>query len=68
MIDLYTAATLNGYKASIALEELELPHTVHPVDLRNWRIRRSSQRVFVDPRNLVATSHFARFRKSLKKL
>jgi GST-like protein len=33
MIDLYTAATPNGYKASIALEELELPHTVHPVDL-----------------------------------
>ncbi len=33
MIDLYTAATPNGYKASIALEELELPHTVHPVNL-----------------------------------
>ncbi len=33
MIDLYTAATPNGQKASIALEELELPHTVHPIDL-----------------------------------
>ncbi len=33
MIDLYTAATPNGYKASIALEELELPYTVHPVNL-----------------------------------
>ncbi len=33
MIDLYTAATPNGYKASIALEELDLPYTVHPVDL-----------------------------------
>jgi GST-like protein len=33
MIELYTAATPNGYKASIALEELELPHTVHPVNL-----------------------------------
>ncbi len=33
MIDLYTAATPNGYKASIALEELELPYTVHPLDL-----------------------------------
>jgi len=33
MIDLYTAATPNGYKASIALEELELPHTVRPIDL-----------------------------------
>ncbi len=33
MIDLYTAATPNGHKVSIALEELELPYTVHPVDL-----------------------------------
>ena len=33
MIDLYTAATPNGQKASIALEELELPYTVHPVNL-----------------------------------
>ncbi len=29
MIDLYTAATPNGHKASIALEELGLPYTVH---------------------------------------
>ncbi len=33
MIDLYTAATPNGYKASIALEELALPYQVNPVDL-----------------------------------
>ncbi len=33
MIDLYTAATPNGQKASIALEELGLPHAVHPIDL-----------------------------------
>ncbi len=33
MIDLYTAGTPNGYKASIALEELELPYAVHPIDL-----------------------------------
>ncbi len=33
MIDLYTAGTPNGYKASIALEELELPYRVHPIDL-----------------------------------
>ncbi len=31
MIDLYTAATPNGWKASIALEELGLPYTVHPI-------------------------------------
>lgn len=33
MIDLYTAATPNGFKASIALEELGLPYTVHALDL-----------------------------------
>lgn len=29
MIDLYTAATPNGYKASVALEELALPYELH---------------------------------------
>jgi glutathione S-transferase/GST-like protein len=33
MIDLYTAATPNGHKISIALEELALPYTVHALDL-----------------------------------
>ncbi|MDE2163478.1 MAG: glutathione S-transferase N-terminal domain-containing protein [Alphaproteobacteria bacterium] len=33
MIDLYTAATPNGYKASVALEELALPYEVHYVQL-----------------------------------
>jgi glutathione S-transferase/GST-like protein len=33
MIDLYTAATPNGWKASITLEELELPYAVHAIDL-----------------------------------
>ena len=33
MIDLYTAPTPNGHKASVALEELGLPYTVHAVDL-----------------------------------
>ena len=33
MIDLYTAPTPNGWKASIALEELGLPYTVHAVRL-----------------------------------
>ena len=32
-IELYTAATPNGYKASIALEELGLPYVVHALDL-----------------------------------
>ncbi len=33
MIDLYTAATPNGWKASITLEELELPYSLHVIDL-----------------------------------
>ena len=33
MIDLYTAPTPNGYKASITLEELEIPYTLHVLDL-----------------------------------
>ena len=33
MIDLYTAATPNGWKVSIALEEIGLPYAVKPVRL-----------------------------------
>ena len=33
MIDLYTASTPNGHKASVTLEELELPYNVHAVNL-----------------------------------
>ncbi|HEY0136355.1 MAG TPA: glutathione S-transferase N-terminal domain-containing protein [Nannocystis sp.] len=33
MIDLYTAATPNGHKISIALEEMALPYTVHALSL-----------------------------------
>jgi GSH-dependent disulfide-bond oxidoreductase len=33
MIDLYTAPTPNGWKASIVLEELELPYEVHVINL-----------------------------------
>jgi glutathione S-transferase len=33
MIDLYTAATPNGWKASVTLEELELPYETHAIDL-----------------------------------
>lgn len=33
MIDLYTAGTPNGYKVSIALEELELPYELHNLNL-----------------------------------
>jgi glutathione S-transferase len=33
MIELYTAPTPNGYKASIALEEMEIPYEVHLVNI-----------------------------------
>ena len=33
MIDLYTASTPNGWKASVALEELGLDYRTHKVDL-----------------------------------
>ncbi len=33
MIDLYTAATPNGHKVSIALEELAQPYTLKVLDL-----------------------------------
>jgi len=33
VIDLYTWTTPNGRKISIALEELQLPYRVHPVDI-----------------------------------
>ena len=32
MIDLYTAATGNGRRASVMLEECGLPYTVHKLD------------------------------------
>jgi GSH-dependent disulfide-bond oxidoreductase len=33
MIDLYTWSTPNGYKISIALEEMGLPYAVHPINI-----------------------------------
>ena len=33
MIELYTAPTPNGYKTSVALEELKIPYNVHIICL-----------------------------------
>jgi glutathione S-transferase len=54
VIDLYTAPTPNGWKASIALEELELPYKVIPIDLgklaqrEEWYLR-------IDPNGRIPT-------------
>jgi glutathione S-transferase len=45
MIDLYTAATPNGWKASITLEELGLPYEVHAIDLSSGE---QKQKPFVE--------------------
>ena len=41
MIDLYTAATPNGYKISIALEELQLPYKLHVLNLSSLEQKES---------------------------
>jgi GST-like protein len=45
MIDLYTAATPNGWKASITLEELGLDYQVHAIDLSSGE---QKQKPFTD--------------------
>jgi GSH-dependent disulfide-bond oxidoreductase len=45
MIDLYTWATPNGWKASILLEELRVPHSVHPISFRKLEQKRPEYRV-----------------------
>ena len=39
MIELFTAPTPNGWKASIMLEEIGLPYTVHPIKLQDGQQR-----------------------------
>ncbi|MFC7048079.1 glutathione S-transferase family protein [Emcibacter nanhaiensis] len=52
MIDLYTAATPNGYKISIALEELGLPYTVHKLDF-NRNEQKSPDYLKINPNGRV---------------
>jgi GST-like protein len=42
VIELYTAATPNGWKATIALEELGIDYELHPVDLAAGEQRQES--------------------------
>lgn len=52
MIDLYTWSTPNGRKASIALEELGLAYTVHPVDISKGE-QFTPQFLAINPNNKI---------------
>ncbi len=52
MIELYTASTPNGHKASCTLEELGLPYEVHPVDLSNGE-QRSDTFLAINPNGRI---------------
>jgi GSH-dependent disulfide-bond oxidoreductase len=52
MIDLYLAATANGLRASVALEEAGLPYGAHRVDLAKGE-QRSSEFLKLNPAGLI---------------
>jgi GST-like protein len=52
MIDLYTWGTPNGRKISIALEELDIPYDVHPVDIMN-RAQFTAEFLKLNPNNKI---------------
>ncbi|WXL27514.1 glutathione S-transferase N-terminal domain-containing protein [Ectopseudomonas mendocina] len=52
MIDLYTAATPNGYKASIALEELQLPYELHVLSF-DKREQKSPEFLKINPNGRI---------------
>jgi GSH-dependent disulfide-bond oxidoreductase len=54
MIDLYTAPTPNGWKASIALEELGLSYEVHPVNLLSGE-QRTPEYLKINPNGRIPT-------------
>jgi GST-like protein len=54
MIELYTAPTPNGHKASICLEELGLPYTVHALDLTRGQ-QRDPEYVKLNPNARIPT-------------
>jgi GSH-dependent disulfide-bond oxidoreductase len=52
VIELYTASTPNGHKASCALEELSLPYKVHAVDLSAGE-QRSESYLAINPNGRI---------------
>ena len=54
MIDLYTAPTPNGWKVSVALEELGLPYTVHAIDLSTGE-QKSADYLRINPNGRIPT-------------
>ena len=54
MIDLYTAPTPNGWKVSVALEELGLPYHVHHVRLSRGE-QRSPEYLLINPNGRIPT-------------
>jgi GST-like protein len=54
LIDLYTAATPNGHKASIMLEELGVPYTVHHLDLSRGH-QKTADYLRINPNGRIPT-------------
>ena len=54
MINLYTAGTPNGRKASIALEEMDLPYTVHALNLRKQE-QKQPEYLAISPNGRIPT-------------
>jgi GST-like protein len=52
VIDLYTAPTPNGWKVSVALEELGLPYTVHAIDLSKGE-QRAEDYLLINPNGRI---------------
>lgn len=52
MIDLYTWATPNGWKAAVTLEELELPYDVKPIDITSG-VQKSPEFVAINPNGRI---------------
>lgn len=52
MIDLYSWSTPNGWKVSAALEELDLPYTVHEIDI-NTGIQKEPDYLKINPNGRI---------------